>query len=329
MRPGDRERGLRGQRRGRPQRDREALASRSSGSVHTSSVGGDRPRQAAAAPPTRAAVHRRPARDRLHQLQARGRGRGAAPRRPGPAGRIVNPSFVLGPDDPKGTSMDAGAPLSARRIPVYIDGGLNIVDVRDVAEGHLLADEKGEAGERYILGGRNFTLQRLFADLARIAGRGAAAGEAPGRAHDASPWSAMARAGLPVPVSPDEVRSGTLWWTYRNTKAQRELGFRRDPTRRRSRTPSVAAGAARRPRQDRARAAARRPLARLRPAAAAGTGGCSDGEREARSSSTAAGRRPTCSARAVRSRGGWQARARVPHRARCLPALPTGRRSSS
>ena len=57
-----------------------------------------------------------------------------------------------------------------RQIPVYVDGGLNIVDVRDVADGHILADEKGESGERYILGGRNFTLQRLFADLSRISG---------------------------------------------------------------------------------------------------------------------------------------------------------------
>ena len=42
--------------------------------------------------------------------------------------------------------------------------------MRDVADGHLLADERASAGERYILGGRNFTLQRLFADLARISG---------------------------------------------------------------------------------------------------------------------------------------------------------------
>ena len=55
-----------------------------------------------------------------------------------------------------------------RQIPVFVDGGLNVVDVRDVAEGHLLADRKGKPGERYLLGGRNFTLQRLFADVARI-----------------------------------------------------------------------------------------------------------------------------------------------------------------
>ena len=47
---------------------------------------------------------------------------------------------------------------------------MNIVDVRDVAEGHLLADWLGSVGERYILGGRNFTFDRLFADLGRLSG---------------------------------------------------------------------------------------------------------------------------------------------------------------
>ena len=91
-------------------------------------------------------------------------------RGPGPRRRLVNPTFVLGPDDPSGTSMGLVRRFLLRQIPAYVDGGLNIVDVRDVAAGHLLADEKGTTGERYILGGRNFTLQRLFADLARISG---------------------------------------------------------------------------------------------------------------------------------------------------------------
>ncbi len=83
---------------------------------------------------------------------------------------VVNPTFVLGPDDPTGTSNRLVRRLLLRRIPAYIDGGLNIVDVRDVARGHLLADERGHEGERYLLAARNFTLQRLFADLSRIAG---------------------------------------------------------------------------------------------------------------------------------------------------------------
>ena len=141
---------------------------------------------------------------------------------------IVNPSFVLGPDDPKGTSMDLVRRFLLGRIPAYVDGGLNIVDVRDVAQGHLLADEKGQLAERYILAGRNFTFDRLFADFARISGREQPPVKLPGRP-TAFAVQVMVRAGLPLPVSPDEVRSATLWWTYRNTRARRELGFEPRP----------------------------------------------------------------------------------------------------
>ncbi len=141
---------------------------------------------------------------------------------------IVNPSFVFGPDDPNpsGTSNALIRRLLLRRVFAYVDGGLNVVDVRDVALGHLLADERGHEGERYILGGRNFTLHRLFVDIARIAGVPAPPVRVPGRA-------ALAGVGLlevsripqPLPTSSDEVRSGMLWWTYRNDKARVQLGF--------------------------------------------------------------------------------------------------------
>ena len=136
---------------------------------------------------------------------------------------IANPTFVLGPDDPKGTSMELVRRFLLGRIPTYVAGGLNIVDVRDVAAGLILIDEKGEVGERYILGGRNFTFDRLFADFARISGR-------PGPVKlPLSPTvlaiEFLTWAGLPAPVSPDEARSAGLWWTYRNVKARRELGF--------------------------------------------------------------------------------------------------------
>jgi len=141
---------------------------------------------------------------------------------------IVNPTFALGPDDPTGTSMGLVRRFMLGRIPAYVDGALNIVDVRDVAAGHLLADEKGEVGERYILGGRNFTLDRLFADLARISGVSPPPLKLPGPIALAGVQVArLAR--LPLPVIGDEVRSATLWWTYRNTKARRELGFRPRP----------------------------------------------------------------------------------------------------
>lgn len=141
---------------------------------------------------------------------------------------IVNPSFVLGPEDPSGTSMSLVRNFLLGRIPAYVDGGLNIVDVRDVATGHLLADRKGEVGERYILGGRNFTLDRLFADLSRISGVEAPTLRVPSRIATGGAQLAS-RIGLPLPLAPDEVRSATLWWTYRNTKAKRELGFKPRP----------------------------------------------------------------------------------------------------
>ena len=137
---------------------------------------------------------------------------------------IVSPSFVIGPNDPKGTSMRLIRRFLLRQIPAYVDGGLNIVDVRDVAAGQLLADELGESGERYILGGRNFTLQRLFADLERISGVPAPPVRVPADLAHAG-ISLANRVGIQTAVSTDEISSARLWWTFKNNKAKRELGF--------------------------------------------------------------------------------------------------------
>ena len=141
---------------------------------------------------------------------------------------IVNPSFVLGPDDPRGTSMELVRRFLLGRIPAYVDGGLNVVDVRDVARGHVLADEKGDPGERYILGARNFTFDRLFADLARLSGREHVPVKVPS-APTLLAVQLMSWAGIPLPISPDEVRSAGCWWTYRNGKARKRLGFEPRP----------------------------------------------------------------------------------------------------
>jgi dihydroflavonol-4-reductase len=141
---------------------------------------------------------------------------------------IVNPTFVLGPDDPKGTSMALVKRFLLREIPVYVDGGLNISDIRDVAAGHVLADERGVAGERYILGGRNFSLRRLFADLARISGVPAPPLKVPAGVAQAGA-ELVERLGLPVPISADETRSASMWWTYSPAKAKREIGYRPRP----------------------------------------------------------------------------------------------------
>jgi len=141
---------------------------------------------------------------------------------------VVNPSFVLGPDDPSGTSMGLVRRFLLGQIPAYVDGALNIVDVRDVAQGHLLADAKGRIAERYILSGRNFTFDRLFADLARISGVDPPPLKLP--ANVALAGARMAELGrVQLPTAVDEILSASQWWAYRNTKAKRELGFRPRP----------------------------------------------------------------------------------------------------
>ncbi|MEJ7750967.1 MAG: SDR family NAD(P)-dependent oxidoreductase [Thermoleophilaceae bacterium] len=139
----------------------------------------------------------------------------------------VNPSVALGPGDIHVTSTRLVRSFLLGRVPAYAGGGLNVVDVRDVATGHLLADEHGRTGERYILGGRNFTFDRLFADLGRLSGvdpplkvpRTLAAGAA-----------SMLRIGPGrTTLSAQEVLAASQFWTYRSTKAKRELGWKARP----------------------------------------------------------------------------------------------------
>jgi dihydroflavonol-4-reductase len=144
----------------------------------------------------------------------------------------VNPAFVIGPPahpgDPGRSSTALVSRFMRRAIPAYVDGTLNIVGVSDVARGHLLADERGTPGERYILGNRNFTMDRLFADLSRLSGV-----EPPAIRLRLPVALGLAEAaarvrGLAMPT-PDEVRASSLNWAFRNTKAKRELAWRPSP----------------------------------------------------------------------------------------------------
>src|ERR671938_89976 len=83
---------------------------------------------------------------------------------------VVNPAYVFGAGDVYMHATAIVRRFLLGRIPAYVPGALNVVDVEDVARGHLLADERGTVGERYILGNRNYTFDRLFADLARFSG---------------------------------------------------------------------------------------------------------------------------------------------------------------
>jgi dihydroflavonol-4-reductase len=85
---------------------------------------------------------------------------------------VVNPSTPIGPGDVKPTPTGRLIVEAAKgRMPGYVDTGLNIVHVDDVAVGHLLAAEHGAIGERYILGGENLTLAEILAEVAAAVGR--------------------------------------------------------------------------------------------------------------------------------------------------------------
>jgi dihydroflavonol-4-reductase len=138
---------------------------------------------------------------------------------------IVNPGHVFGRGDVNHSSTELVRRFLRREIPAYVDGALNIVDAEDVAAGHLLADEHGEVGERYILGNRNFTMDRLFADLGRLSGVEPPAIKLPVPVAMAVTEAASRLSARPL-ITPIEIRAASLWWAFRSTKAKRELGFR-------------------------------------------------------------------------------------------------------
>jgi dihydroflavonol-4-reductase len=138
---------------------------------------------------------------------------------------IVCPGHVFGRGDVYRSSTDLVRRFLMRAIPAYVDGALNIVDAHDVAVGHLLAEERGQVGERYILGNRNFTLDRLFADLGRMSGVEPPALKLPLAAAMAVAAAAERLPGV-APITTVEARAASLWWAFRSTKAKRELGWK-------------------------------------------------------------------------------------------------------
>ena len=94
---------------------------------------------------------------------------------------VVNPTAPVGPWDVKPTPTGRIVlDYICGRMPAYVDIGLNLVDVADVAEGHILAAEKGRVGQRYVLGQRNLTLKAIFEQLEGITGRKAPRTKLPG-----------------------------------------------------------------------------------------------------------------------------------------------------
>jgi dihydroflavonol-4-reductase len=143
---------------------------------------------------------------------------------------IVNPSTPVGPGDIKPTPTGQMIVDFLRgRMWAYLETGLNLVDVDDVAAGHLLAAERGKVGERYILGGQDLTLREIFTLLGQIAGirpprlKISAAAVLP-VAHLCE-WVADHITGRPPLLAADAVRMARKHMFFDARKAIRELGL--------------------------------------------------------------------------------------------------------
>ena len=149
---------------------------------------------------------------------------------------IVNPAAPVGPRDIRPTPTGRMiADAASGRMPAYVDTGLNIVHVDDVAEGHVLALERGRLGQRYILGGANLTMLQMLALVDDVTGRPqhrrrlpvgvlwpvALAGEVIGRVTGREPL-----------VVRDHLRMARKTMFFSSAKAEAELGYRARPPRR-------------------------------------------------------------------------------------------------
>jgi len=142
---------------------------------------------------------------------------------------IVNPTAPIGDHDVKPTPTGKiVADFLSGGMPAFIDTGLNVVDVRDTAEGHWLACERGQVGERYILGSENLTLAQILQKLARIAHRKAPTIRLPyavaycaGACSTA--WANLTGTPPRVPLNGVRMARKKMWVSHE--KARRELGF--------------------------------------------------------------------------------------------------------
>jgi dihydroflavonol-4-reductase len=142
---------------------------------------------------------------------------------------IVSPSTPVGPGDVKPTPtgrlvLDA----AAGRMPAYVDTGLNIVHVDDVAAGHLLAYERGRVGERYILGGQDMTLREILTLISALVGRKAPRVRLPYGAVLPIAYLAEAYAklsGRTGRITLEGVRMSRKLMYFSSAKATRELGY--------------------------------------------------------------------------------------------------------
>ncbi len=142
---------------------------------------------------------------------------------------VVNPAVVIGPGDVYLSSTAFISWFCKKKFPGYMEGTLNMVDVEDVANGHLLAAEKGKDGERYILGNVNLTLLELFKMLERITGISRPKMKIPYVMALASGYLVERVLGLQFPnfstMDVDSVKLSKFRWHYDCSKAKNELGY--------------------------------------------------------------------------------------------------------
>jgi dihydroflavonol-4-reductase len=148
---------------------------------------------------------------------------------------IVNPSTPIGPGDIKPTPTGRLIVAAARgRMPGFVDTGLNVAHVDDVALGHLLAAREGQIGRRYILGGENLELADILAEISRLTGRRRPALRIPHRAvlPIAAGAEAVARlTGRPPFATVDAVRMSMKKMFFSSARAVEELGYAPRPAR--------------------------------------------------------------------------------------------------
>jgi dihydroflavonol-4-reductase len=146
---------------------------------------------------------------------------------------IVNPTLVIGINDLKPTpSGQMIIDVVKQKMPGYIDGGVNIIDVEDVARGHILAAKTGKVGDRYLLGNRNITIVDYLKLIAKIAGVKPPAIKIP--YHIALALGHIFELGAsitkkPPVVTASEVRIGKMTEWYDCSKAVNELGLPQTP----------------------------------------------------------------------------------------------------
>ena len=143
---------------------------------------------------------------------------------------IVNPSMPVGPGDVKPTPTGRMIVEAASgRVPAYVDSGLNVVHVDDVATGHLLAFERGKLGERYVLGGEDMSLREVLNAVTAAAGRRPPRLRLPHGlvlpvAYAAEAWCRLSGGRDPF-VTVDGVRMARKRMYYSSAKARRVLGY--------------------------------------------------------------------------------------------------------